>query len=298
VATVAALTRRRREKAEHACLSQSILYAMEDYRRVNRAKWDELVELHAASGFYDLDGFRRGRTSLRSLELAEVGDVAGQRLLHLQCHFGLDTLSWARLGAAVTGVDFSPRAIELARSLAQELDIAARFVCVDLYDLPEALDETFDIVYSSYGVLCWLADLPRWAEIVASFLVPGGRFHLVELHPFVATLDDESEELAVRWPYFRRPEPIRYDRQGSYAEPSAVLEHTVSYSWLSPLSDVITSLAEAGLHVSSLREFPHVGEQLLPRLRLGEDGWWRLPEGERDRLPLTYALRAIKPEGR
>ncbi|HWC39575.1 MAG TPA: class I SAM-dependent methyltransferase [Acidimicrobiales bacterium] len=269
---------------------------MEDYLRVNRAKWDELVELHAASGFYDLDGFRRGRTSLRSLELGEVGDVSGQRLLHLQCHFGLDTLSWARLGAAVTGVDFSPRAIELARSLAEELDIAARFVCADLYDLPEVLEGSFDIVYSSYGVLCWLADLPRWAEIVASFLVPGGRFHLVELHPFAGILDDESEELAVRWPYFRRREPIRYDRQGTYADRSAELEHTVSYSWPSPLGDVITSVSKAGLRVTSLREFPQAGEQLLPRLRRDEDGWWRLPEGERDRLPLTYALRAVKPE--
>ncbi len=268
---------------------------MDEYRRINQAKWDELVGLHAASDFYDLDGFRRGHTSLRSLELGEVGEVAGQRLLHLQCHFGLDTLSWARLGAVTTGVDFSGRAIDLARSLADELGIAARFVCADLYDLAEVLEESFDVVYSSYGVLCWLADLPRWAEIVASYLVPGGRFHLVELHPFAATLDDESEELAVRFPYFRSSEPLRYDRQGSYANPSAVLEHTVSYSWPSPLGDVVTSLAGAGLQIASLKEYPLAPEQLLPRLRRGENGWWRLPDEEQDRVPLTYALRAIKP---
>ncbi len=268
---------------------------MEEYRRTNQAKWDELVDFHAASAFYDLDGFRRGRTSLGSLELGEVGDVAGQRLLHLQCHFGLDTLSWARLGAVTTGVDFSGRAIDLARSLADELGLSARFVCADIYDLPEVLEDSFDVVYSSYGVLCWLADLPRWGEIVASYLVPGGRFHLVELHPFAAALDDESEELAVRFDYFRRPEPIRYDQQGSYADRSAVLEHTVTYSWPTPLGEVVTSLTRAGLQVDSLREFPVAPEQLLPRLRQGEDGSWRLPDEESDRLPLSYALRATMP---
>jgi len=156
---------------------------MDEHQRANLAKWNELVAVHARSAFYDVDGFRRGCCSLRPLELEEVGDVAGLRLLHLQCHFGLDTMSWARLGAEATGLDFSDTAIEVARSLSDDLAIPARFLCTDLYQLPKVLDETFDVVFTSYGVLCWLRDLEEWARIVARFLAPGGRFHLVELHP-------------------------------------------------------------------------------------------------------------------
>jgi SAM-dependent methyltransferase len=268
---------------------------VDDHARVNLDHWNELVDVHARSAYYDLDRFRAGGCSLRPLELDEVGDVRGLRLLHLQCHFGQDTLSWARLGAEVTGVDFSDRAIGLARSLSEELGVPARFLCADLYQLPEVLDETFDVVFTSYGVLCWLRDLDEWARVVASLVAPGGRFHLFELHPFASTLDDGSEELAVRYPYFRHQAPLRYDQQGSYADRQAVLDNTVTYSWTAPLGAVVTALASAGLRVESLREVPYALEQLIPRLWRSEDGWWRLPYGEGDLVPLSYALRATRP---
>jgi SAM-dependent methyltransferase len=170
---------------------------MDDYLAANRALWDEWTAIHEASSFYDLEGFKAGRSGgsggsggsrLRPYEVAEVGEVGGKSLLHLQCHFGIDTLSWARLGARVTGADFSHRAIELARSIAAELDLDATFVRSDLYDLPSVLDGQFDVVYTSRGVLGWLPDLERWAAVVAHFLRPGGVFYITEIHPVALPL--------------------------------------------------------------------------------------------------------------
>src|SRR5512136_2825848 len=139
--------------------------------------------IHVRSPFYDVAGFKAGKNSLKSVELAEVGDVGGKRLLHLQCHFGMDTLSWARLGARVTGVDYAPQAIDLARELAREAGLEADFICASIYDLPERLTGTFDIVFTSYGVLCWLPDLPAWGRVIAHFLRPGGIFYIADGHP-------------------------------------------------------------------------------------------------------------------
>jgi len=267
---------------------------MDGYLDANRAWWDELVPWHAASDFYDLDGFRAGRSSLDHLERSEVGDVAGCSLLHLQCHFGLDTLSWARLGAQVTGVDFSAPAIELARQLATELDLDARFVCSDLEAAAELVPEQFDVVFSSYGALCWLPDLARWAEVVARHLVPGGRFHLIELHPVAGMFDDQVPDLRVRYPYFRGAEPVRVERPGSYAVPEAPTSHQVSWSWPAPISAVITALRDAGLNVESFHEYDSCHEQLLAHLVPGDDGRWHSPPGE-PQLPLVYALQARRP---
>jgi len=156
---------------------------MDEYLAANRALWDEWTAIHETSSFYDLEAFKAGGSRLRDYEVDEVGDVTGKSLLHLQCHFGIDTLSWARLGARVTGADFSDRAIELGRSLAAELRLDATFVRSDLYDLPSVLDGQFDVVYTSRGVLGWLPDLGRWAGVVAHFLRPGGVFYMTEIHP-------------------------------------------------------------------------------------------------------------------
>jgi SAM-dependent methyltransferase len=162
-----------------------------DWRALNRASWDDRVPVHQASDFYDLDGFRAGASSLRPFEVAEAGDVTGRRLVHLQCHVGLDTLSWARNGALVTGLDFSEPAIEAARSLAASLAIDASFVAADVYDAVTALGgRRFDMVYTGTGALVWLPDLPRWASVVAALLEPGGFLYLVEAHPFAQILDD------------------------------------------------------------------------------------------------------------
>ena len=201
---------------------------MDDYLAANNALWEEWTAIHETSSFYDLEGFKAGGSRLRTYEVDEVGEVTGKSLLHLQCHFGIDTLSWARLGARVTGADFSDRAIQLARSLAAELGLAATFVCSDLYDLPAVLDEQFDVVYTSHGVLGWLPDLERWAGVVAHFLRPGGVFYLTEIHP-VAQAFAEEPGLRLGYPYFPRPEPLASPVQGSYADPTAQVRQPVEY---------------------------------------------------------------------
>src|SRR5262245_17112552 len=198
---------------------------MQDAIDLNRAHWDEVVPLHVASEFYDVASFRAGRSTLLPVELREVGDVRGKTLLHLQCHFGMDTLSWAREGATVTGADFSGPAIEVARGLSAELGIPARFVESDVYSLPEVLDEPFDIVFASYGVLCWLPDFPAWARIAASFLNPGGVFYLLDGHGISWALDDlAAPALVLRYAYLPGTQQAYPDEDGSYAARDAKLQ--------------------------------------------------------------------------
>ena len=162
---------------------------MDERLRVNRDNWNERTPVHAGSDSYDLAGFKAGRITLTDVERREVGDVSGKTLLHLQCHFGLDTMSWARLGAKATGVDFSDDAITLASALNEELELGARFIRSNVYDLPNALDEQFDVVFTSYGVLNWLPDIAGWAEVVSNHLKPAGVFYIVEFHPFAAVFE-------------------------------------------------------------------------------------------------------------
>src|SRR4029450_828988 len=201
---------------------------MDDYLAANRALWDEWTAIHETSSFYNLEGFKAGDSRLRADEAGEGGEVAGTSLLHLQCHFGIDTLSWARQGARVTGADFSERAIELARRLAAELGLDASFVCSDLYNLPAVLDGQFDVVYTSRGVLGWLPDLERWARVVAPFLRPGGVLYVCEIHP-VAQAFSEQPELRLGYPYFPRREPLAAPGQGSYADPTAQVRQPLEY---------------------------------------------------------------------
>lgn len=267
---------------------------MDEYTRKNLDLWNEFVGIHTKSAFYDLDSFKSGKLTLDDLELEGPGDVTGKSLLHLQCHFGMSTLSWARLGAQVTGADFSDEAIDFARSLADEMVIPARFVCSDLYELPEKLNERFDIVFTSYGVLTWLPDIHRWGEVVGRFLKPGGIFYIVEFHPFAMVFDDRdgTTGLKAHYPYFERG-VMRFDDACSYADPSVPLRNTVSYEWMYRMGDIITSLADAGLRIEYLKEYPYTCEPSLPFMERGEDGYWRLPGGE-DMIPLTFALRAVK----
>ena len=269
---------------------------MDEYLRSNRTLWNNWAAIHfqSKSSIYDVAGFRAGKLSLGPIELEELGDVAGKSLLHLQCHFGMDTLSWARLGAQVTGVDFSERAIELASSLSRELGIPARFVCSDIYALPGTLSGEFDIVFTSHGVLYWLPDLGRWGQVIAHFLRPGGTFYIVEMHPFAMVFENEGvADLEVAYPYFQGPEPLRFETHGTYAEPTADY-HFVEYGWTHPLSEIITALIAAGLRVEYLHEFPYSTERLFPFMEQGADGWWRLRKHDKA-IPLTFSLRAMKP---
>jgi SAM-dependent methyltransferase len=266
----------------------------------NRRLWDARTPIHVASAFYDVDGFRAGRSSLRDLEVGEVGDVTGRSLLHLQCHFGLDTLSWARLGAApVSGLDFSPVAVEAARALAAEvgLDCVVDFVEADVRDAPAALGgRRYDVVFTSYGVLTWLPSLAPWAEAVAACLAPGGFLYLAELHPATQVLSDEPgiEDLRIAYPYRTRPdEPLRFLEPGTYADVDADIE-LPEHCWQHGLGDVVTALLDAGLVLEFLHEHDVTVYPQLPFLEQGDDGWWRLPPSM-PALPFLFSLRARRP---
>lgn len=266
---------------------------MDKYLKNNEDLWNELTPIHERSEFYDVEGFKKSKCTLHSIELEEIGDVTGKSLLHLQCHFGLDTLSWGRRGAKVTGIDFSEEAIALAHRLSEETSIEADFICSDIYAMPDALKGQFDIVFTSAGVLCWLSDLERWAEIIFHFLKPGGFFYIREYHPMIWVFDDSANttELKVHYSYFHNPEPVKWEPQGDYADPDAVVTHG-SYEWTHSLGDVINALISAGLKIDFLHEFPVIGWRHCPLMKQDRDGWWRL---EGDKLPLTFSLKATKP---
>jgi SAM-dependent methyltransferase len=262
----------------------------------NRAMWDERVPLHAASALYDQDGFRAGRDEIRDFEAAEVGDVTGKRLLHLQCHMGQDTLSWARRGAAsVVGLDFSAPAIVVARGLAVDIgfDDRATFVVSDVYEAPAAVPDTdYDIVYTGIGALYWLPDIERWAETAASLVAPGGFLYLAEFHPFLNVFGWESITEA-KEDYFRS-EPLVTDEPGSYVEIEAETIDNLSYARMHTLGDIVSAICATGLRLEFLHEHEVTVFQQFPQLVRGDDGYFRLPEG-RPRLPLMYSLKASRP---
>jgi 2-polyprenyl-3-methyl-5-hydroxy-6-metoxy-1,4-benzoquinol methylase len=260
-----------------------------DYLTVNRANWNERVAIHVASDFYDVPGFRAGADPLRGFEIEEVGDVTGKSLAHLQCHFGLDTLAWARRGAQVSGLDLSEKAIETATTLAQECGLDARFVAADVYDAPAALGGTYDIVYTGIGALVWLPDLWRWAEVVAALLKPGGFLYLSEFHPFTDMLDDATGS-TVTADYFDG-EPHIYDEPYSYTG-SETLANATSVQFKHTMGEVISALATAGLRIDFLHEHDHTLFKRFESLET-RNGTYRLPAG-RPRVPLMFSLKAGK----
>ena len=265
---------------------------MDKAKQNNLDLWQQFVDINSESEFYRLKEFKAGENSLHALEQEELGEVNGKSLLHLQCHFGMDTLSWARLGAQATGMDFSPKAIDLARSLSTELKLPAEFICCDLYDLPKHLNGQFDIVYTSYGVLTWLGDIPRWAQIAASYVKPGGVFYIAEFHPFASVFDSDQHGLVVRDPYFHK-DPIGYWVDGSYADAHAKIAPIESFEWIHPLGEVVSSLIQEGLQIEFLHEFPYSFFQQLPDLVETEDHRFIFPDGKTP-IPLIYSIRARK----
>lgn len=266
---------------------------MDEFLESNKELWNAWTRIHVQSKFYDLDGFKAGQQRLDKIEL-ELGDVRGKSLLHLQCHFGLTTLSWARLGARVTGVDFSDKAILEARALAQSVGLKANFVCSNIYDLPKVLSGQFDFVFTSHGVLGWLPDLSEWGRVIAHFLKPGGTFYVVEAHPTAYIFDEENpEDLRVRYPYFHTDAPGSSETHGSYADRSADI-HAVEYYWYFSMSDVVNALLRAGLQIIELREYDYNSWQIYPFMIQDAEGWWRLPD-KFPKLPLMFSLKAIKP---
>jgi len=264
----------------------------------NNALWDEWTRIHEASDFYDLAGFKRGGIRIADYEREEIGPVEGLDLLHVQCHFGLDTLSWARLGARVTGADFSQAAIALARSIADEIGHPeARFVRANLYDLPDALDGDFDLVYTSGGVLGWLPDIRAWARVVAHFVRPGGRFYITEVHPVAQVFAEDGVapgELVLEYPYWEHETPISIPVVGSYADRAATMATKTEHGWDHGLGEIVTALIEAGLRIEFLHEFPFVGWP-VGYLERAADGTYRLPASAKGELPLFFSLLASKP---
>jgi SAM-dependent methyltransferase len=267
-----------------------------DAAEANRKRWDALASRHGlgADSYYDVPNFLAGGSSLSDRERAEVaaavGEVAGIDLLHLQCHFGLDTLSWARLGARVTGVDFSPVAVQRARELAADAGLEAEFIEADVLDLPASLAGRFDVVFASYGVLTWISSARAWMQSAAFALRPGGALVLIDVHPLVIMVDT-AEPLTVDFPYAGE-QPHTFSSTSSYAVAGLDASVSQTVQWPHGLGEIVTAAATAGLQVQSLTEW--FDEEQDPRLVVGPDGRARLPLGSQY-LPTSYGLRARRP---
>jgi len=258
----------------------------------NRTWWDEVTPVHVKAPSYGVEEFLAGATSLRPIELQALPDVRGKSLLHLQCHFGQDTLSWARRGAKVTGVDFSPQAIKVAQDLATKINQPeARFLCADIMHLDQHLHERFDIVFTSYGVLNWLPDIKRWGQMVARYLKPGGTFFMAEVHPFSMMFDNDQKELRLTYEYFFAGKPIVDAGSGNdYADPS-YKTRSKTYEWPWTLTEIYHALQDAGLKIEEMREYPVSCYQAFPALIPLPDRMWGWPDGS-VRLPLLFSIKA------
>ena len=221
------------------------------YIEINKAAWNIRTEQHFNSEFYDVAGFLAGKTSLKSIELNLLGDVSGLKILHLQCHFGQDSLSLARMGAQVTGLDLSDLSIEKARELNIKLGLDATFVCCNVYDAPQFIDEKFDIVFTSYGTIGWLPDLNRWASVIAHFLKPNGRFVFAEFHPVVWMMDYQFEKIG--YSYFNTTS-IMEENTGTYTDAKTEIKFT-DVSWNHSLGEVMTALIQHNIEIQSFEEF-------------------------------------------
>ncbi len=267
-------------------------------RAANLANWNDRVAGHIAPDGYAIAPLLAAPdrlTKVVSHDAEILGDVDGLDLLHLQCHIGTDTLSWARLGARTTGVDFSPEALAAARGFAEETGLDIDYVECDLYDAPAHVEGDFDLVYTSVGTICWLPDIVEWARIVAGFVRPGGRFFIRDGHPMLYSLDDDRDDgvYSVRYDYLPSGRPNRFDHATSY-EGSATLEHSVSYEWTHSLGSIIQALLDAGLTITAVAEYDHLDWKFFSWME-ADGEVFRLPADERHRVPLQFSILATKP---
>ncbi len=260
-----------------------------NYIEINKQTWNNKTEVHINSEFYDNENFLKGKSSLNTIELELLGDVSNKKILHLQCHFGQDSLSLARLGAKVTGVDLSDKAIEKAKEFNEKLNLDAQFICCNVYDLPNYLDEKFDIVFTSYGTIGWLPDLTKWANIVSKFLKPNGKFIMAEFHPFVWMFDNDFKE--VFYNYFNN-EPIIEDESGTYADRYAEIS-AKTITWNHPTSEVLNSLIIAGLSIDSFNEFDYSPYNCFNETEEFEAGKFRIKHFE-NKIPMVFSILASK----
>lgn len=260
-----------------------------DYININKRLWNEKTDIHYKSDFYDVNAFINGKDSLNPIETELLGNIEGKKILHLQCHFGQDTISLARHGASATGVDFSEKAIEKARQLNEQLGTNARFIQSDVYKLPEILDEKFDIVYTSYGVISWLPDMKKWAKVIEHFLKPGGQLVFVEFHPIVWMFSYDFKR--VEFDYMES-EAIVEELEGTYTDSDAPIKGK-SVCWNHGLSTVIDSLIKSGLTLTDFKEYNYSPYNCLQNLVKIEEGKYKI-EGLENKFPLVYSVKAVK----
>lgn len=262
---------------------------MKNYLQTNKQLWNNKTEVHVNSEFYDNENFIKGKSSLNPIELELLGDVKGKSILHLQCHFGQDTISLSRLGAKTVGVDLSDKAIETAKGLAQKTNTDAEFICCDVYDLPNHLNQQFDIVYTSYGTIGWLPDLDKWAKVVSQFLKPGGQFVFVEFHPVVWMFDDNFKTIAFN--YFN-VEPIVEIEEGTYADKDANIKQE-SVCWNHDLSEVLNSLIQNGLTINCFNEYNYSPYNCFNKTTEVVPNQYRI-QHLGDKIPMVFGLVATK----
>lgn len=261
----------------------------DQYFKANKQLWNQRIFVHKDSTFYDVARFKNGGNALTPIELKEVGDVKGKKMLHLQCHFGLDSLSWARLRADVTGVDFSDEAIKEAKKLNNESRLSAKFICCNVYDLKSHLDQKFDIVFTSYGVIGWLPELDKWAEIISYYLKSGGIFYIAEFHPAVWKFDDEFTQ--VKYCYDNRGVIIT-ENEGTYTDRNAKIKGK-EYSWNHSISEVLNALIYAGLKIEFFNEYMYSPYSCFRNTIESEKGKWYI-KGMEGKIPMMYSILAIK----
>lgn len=265
---------------------------LNNYLDVNRALWNEKTRHHVSSDFYGVAGFMAGKSSLNSIELDLLGDVSGKSVLHLQCHFGQDTLSLARMGAKCTGVDFSDEAINKAKELNDRLGLDARFICTDIYDLPNKLDGQFDIVYTSYGTIGWLPDLEKWAAVVSRYVKPGGFFLIVDFHPVMWMFSNDFSK--VQYSYFNR-EAIVETLEGTYADRDADIKMK-EIGWNHDMAEIIQNLLNAGLQLSTFKEYDYSPYNCFHNMVEDGPGTYQV-SGMEGKLPMVYAIKASRSLG-
>ncbi len=272
----------------------------DDFFETNRRNWEERVPIHRrdVTGFYNIDAFVAGRSDIGPVEAAELGDVGGRRRLHLQCHFGLGTLSLARCGADATGLDFSPSAIDAARDLARRTGIVGRFVEGNVYDAATLSPGPFDIVYSTWGTVSWLPDIARWAQTIAAVLAPGGFLYFADDHPAAQMLDEIDGRLVVSYPWQTPADsPLTFEAATTSNGDPTPLANTTSYQWIHPISDIVSALLGAGLQIEMLHEHEVLPWKPFPMMVAAGEGYFRLPDGAPS-IPLALSLRARKIEAR
>ena len=261
----------------------------DDYFRINKATWNAKVKVHAQTEMYDLNAFKNGKSSLNTYELKALGAVNGKSLLHLQCHFGQDTLSWSRLGAKCVGLDISNEGIALAQQLNIDLKLDAEFVCCNVLDTSKYIEETFDIVFTSYGVIGWLPDLKPWGKMIAERLKKGGIFYMAEFHPIVWMFDYKDATSTMKYGYMQE-EVIYEEYEGTYANQESKMI-SKEYGWNHGLSEVVNALTHAGLHIEYLNEYDESPYNVLPDLEPTKSGMFTT----KDKLyPLIFEIKATK----